>query len=223
MENNKSKKIKAIGLRRKGFSLSEICYKLNIPKSTVQGWTRNIRLTEPQKIRIKEKISAGGFKGRNRARRVLRYRKELWKKDIYSKAIQYIKDIYNDSRIGKLICGILYLCEGSKYPSSRQLVFSNSDPRIIELFLKLLRENFKVDENRFRCMITHRWDQKGEDLNRYWSRKTNIPLRQFYRSYGDKRTKGSATKRNDYKGICAVKYFNTNIQFELQSIGEAIL
>lgn len=215
-------KIKVIGLRKKGFSLSEISHNLNIPKSTIQGWVKNIQLTKLQRINIKEKILSGGCKGRNRARKVIEDKKELWKNNISSKATRYIKSVYKNSRIEKLICGILYLCEGAKYPSTRHLVFTNSDPRMIKLFLKLLKRNFKLDNKKFRCRIMHRWDQEEENLNKYWSRKTGIPLSLFYKSYGDKRTKGIATKKKNYKGICSIKYLDTNIQFELQAIGEAI-
>jgi abortive infection bacteriophage resistance protein len=69
----------------------------------------------------------------------------------------------------------------------------------------------------------HRWDQDGRKLNKYWSKQTGISLKQFYKSYKDKRTKDQPTKNKEYKGICSIQYFDTNIQFELQAIGESLL
>ena len=46
---------------------------------------------------------------------------------------------------------------------------------------------------------------------------------QFYRSYADQRTKTMTTRQRNYKGVCAVQYGSTEIQYELQAIGEAVL
>ena len=137
--------------------------------------------------------------------------------------MEQYKDIVNKkSALAKLICGILYLCEGAKYPSSKQMIFGSTDPRLIKTFLCLLRNNFAIDEKKIRCRIMHRHDQGGKRLNRYWSHVTQIPLRQFYKDYADKRTKGFATKKQDYRGICAVQYNSVDLQYELQCIGESI-
>ena len=69
----------------------------------------------------------------------------------------------------------------------------------------------------------HRWDQDGKSLNRYWSKLTKILPGQFYESYADKRTINKPTKKEGYKGVCAVMYFSTDLQFELQAIGESIV
>ncbi len=37
--------------------------------------------------------------------------------------------------------GILYICEGAKYPAARQLGFANTDPRMIRFFVLLLRQH----------------------------------------------------------------------------------
>ncbi len=60
-------------------------------------------------------------------------------------------------------------------------------------------------------------------LNKYWSNITGIPLHNFYKSKPDSRTKGKSTLKKDYKGVCAVHYLSTNLQFKLQSIGEIII
>ena len=117
----------------------------------------------------------------------------------------------------------MYLCEGGKYPSSRHLTFGNTDPAMIKTFLTLLRQHYEIAESKFRVRVMHRWDQDGAALRRYWSRVTGIPLRQFYRSYADRRTKGTPTRKYTYKGVCSVQYGDTTTQYELQAIGEAVL
>jgi len=68
----------------------------------------------------------------------------------------------------------------------------------------------------------HRYDQDGKSLNRFWSRLTRIPINHFYKSYGDKRTEGKPTLKENYKGICAIQYLSVDLQYELQLIGESI-
>ena len=94
---------------------------------------------------------------------------------------------------------------------------------VLKRALNMLRRHYDIDERKWRVRVTHRWDQDGEALNRYWSEITRIPLKQFYSSYADKRTKGTPTGRSHYKGVCCVQYGDTTLQYELQAIGEAIL
>lgn len=213
---------KAIDLRKKGLSLSEISDVINIPKNTIQGWVREIKLTKSQKERLKKKEAECGRKGLSKALQINRDRKIKWQESIKKRAKKFRTVLYKKNDIAKLLCGILYLCEGAKYPASRHLAFGSSDPRMIKLFLSLLRSNFNVDEKKFRCRIMHRYDQDGNALCRHWSKLTKIALSKFYRSYKDKRTKGQVTTNKDYKGICAVIYFSTDLQYELQSIGESL-
>jgi len=213
---------KAIGLRKKGHSLLEISDILNIPKTTIQGWVKNVKLTKKQEMRLMRKASECGKKGLAKALIVNKKKKEQWKNEIIRKTKRFKTIFDKKSDVAKLICGVLYICEGAKYPSSRQLVFANSDPRMIKLFLDLLRKNFNIDEKKFRCRVAHRYDQKGDSLSKYWSVLTKVPLTQFYRTYKDKRTKGKTTKKKDYKGICALCYLSADLQYEIQSIGETI-
>lgn len=214
---------RARNLRRKGWSLGEISLKMKIPKNTISSWVRDIQLTNQQTKRIKEKIASSGVVGRPLAIEVNRKKIEQWKEDTRN-SVKHFENIFlNNPELGKLACGLLYLCEGSKYPSTRCLVFGNSDPWIIRCFINLLRNSFNIDEKKLRCRIMFRYDQNLQELNKYWSNITRIPLHNFYKSKPDSRTKGKSTLKDNYKGICAVHYLSTNLQFKLQSIGEIII
>lgn len=210
-------------LRKCGRSLGEIKRKLNIPKNTLSGWVKDIQLSKIQKQRIKEKIIASGVIGRPLAVKVNREKIEKWKAGIREKVKHFEKYASKDPESGKLICGLLYLCEEAKYPASRFLHFGNSDYRLIYFFLNLLRKVYHIDENKLRFSIGHRFDQDYEELKRYWSNLTGIPKSKCLNSKPDKRTKGKPTLKKDYKGICRIIYYDTSLQFELQSIGEAII
>lgn len=215
-------KDRAARLRKRGYSLDEISRTLRISKSTVYHWVSNIGLTRDQLARLHKKEVACGAAALRKARRLQQKKMLDQRRKILCRAKKCAMIVRKKSPLAKLLCGVLYLCEGAKYPSSRQMIFGSTDPRMITTFLLLLRNNFPIDEKKLRCRIMHRYDQDGARLNKYWSRITRIPLAQFYRHYKDKRSKGSPTRKPFYKGICAVQYNSTGLQYELQSIGESL-
>lgn len=216
-------KEKTRDLRRQGWSLGEIIRKMKIPKNTLSGWLKDIRLTKKQEKRIKAKIIASAVIGRPLAVKVNREKMEEWKSNIRKKVKHYGQFATKNPEIGKLICGILYLCEGAKYPNSRYLYLGNSDPKIISFFINALRRYYKIDESKLRFSISYRWDQNFQKLKNYWSRITKIPESKCLNSIPDIRTKGKPTLRKGYMGICRIIYYSTALQFELQSIGETII
>lgn len=219
----KATKEKARFLRKRGWSMGEIRQKMNIPKNTLSGWVRDIRLTKAQQERIKEKIAASGAIGRPIAANLMRERMENWKNSVREKVKYFGKLSQRDQETGKLIRGILYLCEGAKYPSTKRLELINSDPQIIYFFVTSLRKIFHISEDKLRISLIYRWDQNMPELINFWSNLTKIPKTQFLNSKPDIRTKGQKTLRKDYMGVCKIIYYDTSLQFELQSIGETII
>ncbi len=218
-----SVKQQARELRRQGWSIGEINQKMKIPKNTISGWLKDICLSEQQKERIKQKIIASGSIGRPLAIKANREKIAKWKESIKNKVKHFGQLPLENPEIGKLICGLLYLCEGAKYPSTRQLQFINSDPKIIYFFINSLRKYFRVYENKFRVSVIYRYDQNLQQLINFWSNLTKIPRAQFLNSKPDIRTKGKRTLKKDYRGVCKIIYYDTSLQFELQTIGEEII
>lgn len=209
--------------RIRGWSLGEIANKINVPKNTLSGWVKDIKLTEEQIGRIKQKEINSATKARKQSKITWNNRVEKWKEGIRNQIKHLAKLSQKNPEIAKIICGTLYLCEGSKYPASKCLIFANSDPALIKYFLCALRTAFGINEEKLHCRIGHRWDQDLSELESYWSEITAIPLSRFYRSKPDKRTRGQPTLRPDYRGICTIQYTNTELQFKLQAIGEVII
>src|SRR3989338_8967098 len=214
----------ARSLRQQGLTHTEICQQIGaVPQATLSYWLRGIQLNGQHKARIDAKILASGAAGRPLAREAWERKLHRWRTVIEARVTPLGVLPYQDPSIGKLVLGIMYLCEGAKYPSSRNMMFGNTDPAMVKTFLTLLRQYYPIEEHRLRARVMHRWDQDGAALTRYWSRATRIPHRQFYRSYADARTKSSPTRKHDYKGVCCVQYGSTEIQYELQATGEAVL
>lgn len=214
---------RAIALRTEGRSLGEISVILTIPKNTLSGWVRHVSLTAAQRQRLISKEITSAARGRPLAVEAWRKKIERWKETIRSQVDHLGALPFTQPSIGQLACGLLYICEGGKYPSTRHRSFGNTDPRMIRFFLLLLRRHLSLDEKKFRVRVMHRWDQDEEALQRFWSQETDIPLEQFYPARADSRTKGKPTQRTDYRGICNIMYFSTTLQYTLQAIGDSAL
>jgi len=197
-------KEKATKLRKRGYSLKEISDKLGISKSTASLWASDISLNQKAKDRLKKRGILGQYKSillrRRRKKTILgRFRKAARKELVKNK---------NDKEIYRLLCSILFWCEGNKGLISA-LRFTNSDPGMIKCFLYCLREGFEIDENKFRALIhLHNYHDEEKQI-KYWSRITNIPKEKFYKSYRKPNT-GKRIKKN-YPGCLAITYFDAEL------------
>jgi hypothetical protein len=215
-------KEEVIKLRKKGKTYSEIqrILKRVIPKSTISYWCRSLPLPAGYQNKIEEynKFNL------NKARKVALIIKKQKRKDYLESIIRRNKHliaVLRNPDVAKIVLAMLYFCEGSKTQKG-SLMFGNSDPLIINLFLKLLRRCYKIDEQKFRCTLQGRADQDIKKLEKYWSRVTQIPLSQFYEPRIDPRTIGQVSKNPDYKGVCRIDYFSADIYNELKIIAQLI-
>lgn len=84
----------------------------------------------------------------------------------------------------------LYSCEGTKARRDHRTLsgricsieLTNSDPQIISIFSKFLRNIIVADWSRIRGQLFIYPDLEEGQLKRFWSRQSNIPLSQFQKS-----------------------------------------
>lgn len=215
-------KKKVISLRKEGRTYSEInrILKTNIPKSTLSVWSAHANLSDSEKVRIEKAILTNSQKGRLNALANNRVKRERYFLDIHER-IKHLKNILHDKNVAKIALSMLYLGEGSKTQKG-SLLFCNSDPGIINLFLRLFRYLYIIDESKFRCTLQCRADQDIKGLEKFWSRITEIPASKFYKAQIDPRTIGKPSKKLDYKGVCRIDYFSADIYHEIMKIGKLL-
>ena len=206
--------------RTKGFTYSEIQNKLRekIPKGTLSWWFRGIELPSFYADKARRLNLDALALGRQKAVLVNRKRRCVNLKDIYERN-RGLSKILRKRDVSKLVLAALYLGEGAK-KNRGSLTFANSDPGIITLFFRLLRAVYPINESRFRCTVLCRADQNSDRLNAFWSKTTQVPLKQFYGARIDPRTRGKITKNKDYKGVCRIDYFSSKVYDELKIIGD---
>lgn len=77
----------------------------------------------------------------------------------------------------------MYWCEGFQTDRASGIDFANSNPIMIQLFSRFLREICCVDRKRLRCYLYCYSNQNTADLITYWSSMAEIPKEQFTKPY----------------------------------------
>lgn len=197
-------KNKAIRLRKGGKSYGEILKQLSVSKSTLSLWLRDIELTEKQKsllLKGRQKSRYAGAKAKQR-QRIERT------KQIIEESKREVKRFWNDPLF---LAGLmLYWAEGDKSDNTENVKFSNSDPSLIQLIMRWFREICKVPEKKFRITIHIHELHCRSRTERYWSKITNIPLSQFYKTQ-IKQTSLRQRRNILYDGTCAVSVSNRDL------------
>lgn len=131
------------------------------------------------------------------------------------KAKEVVSNIKQNYFYEKIICALVYYCEGNKY-SKGGVMFTNSDPALVRSFLRLFRSSFSLDESKFRvCVHLHKYHNKDEQL-KFWSKNTKIPLGQFIKPY--LKNNSGLYKKKDYQGCVSIRYYDVNVARELNSL-----
>lgn len=185
----RSDKQYALKLRLSGRSYGDIRKLLGVPKSTLSDWFSGIALSAG----IKEKIEQKGRRGaitsllaHNKRQTTLAIARA---KEARNKAAQEIRNISVKDLM--LLGAALYWAEGHKRPlvrngrvlTSHPVSMTNSDPFLVKLFLRFLREFCKVPEERIKADIRIFRHQNENNLLKYWHKETGIPLSNFRKTY----------------------------------------
>ncbi|OGY98890.1 MAG: hypothetical protein A3B13_00380 [Candidatus Liptonbacteria bacterium RIFCSPLOWO2_01_FULL_45_15] len=220
--NNLNLQKEAMRLRKMGKTYGDIQKILNqrIPKSTLSFWSKNAQLS-PRHIELIRKRAEERMNNARLISAETNRKKREKRLESIKKGIKHLALLMKNPDVGKIALTMLYFGEGSKTRKG-SLTFGNSDSRIISLFLRLLRECYEIDENKFRCTLQCRADQDINKLERFWSDITKIPSALFYKARIDPRTIGKPSKKLDYKGVCRIDYFSADIYNELKIIAQDI-
>jgi transcriptional regulator with XRE-family HTH domain len=199
-------KIKAQALRRRGQSINEIAQELNISKSTVSIWCRNISLTPGQIKRLVRKQTSKSYEGRLKGLEKIR-QKRLQEVELLRK--EGIKEIKKLNKREFLIAGVaIYWSEGYTAPVNYEVGFTNSDPKMILFMLEWFKKCCKVSDDRFslRVGINEIHKDRIREVEKYWSQLTKIPLSQFNKiSLKKTKIKKIYENHNEHYGTLRIK------------------
>lgn len=195
---------KALNLREKGHSYSQIKDKLGISKSTLSGWLCNIPLPDERIKELRDFNSVRIEKYRNTIRR----KKETRLKDVYKKVS---RDIGKFSKREIFLLGLfLYWGEGTK-SASCSVQLTNTNPSMIKFFIKWL-ELLGINKKDLKIKLHLYSDVNINDSIAFWSKEIKIPAGQFKKPYIKKTKLKSITYKSGFgKGTCCVIFGGRNL------------
>lgn len=184
-------------LRLRGASLNEIAVDLGIPKSTVRFWCRDIKLSKKQLQRLEEKQRFGGI---------------LAAEKIREGRLRLIEQLTKEGRgqIGRLsprdllIAGAaLYWAEGYR-KGDGEFGFTNSDPTMIKLILRWLKDVWNISEDNIhlRICINNSHRERIRSIQKFWSTVTGLTASHF-----SKPTLINVSNKKNY--LNSERYFGT--------------
>jgi len=190
-------KQKAITMRKKGMSYSQIKEKIKVSKSTLSGWLSGMPLSEK---RIRE-LRADSPIRIERYRNTMRVKRDAKNKIAYQ---NIAKKIGNISDREFLIAGLfLYWAEGSK-TKNFSIALTNTNPAMLVLFIRWLKF-FGVPKSKLKVHLHLYSDMNVKKQMNFWSKTLKIPLSQFRKPYIKKTKLSSITYANGFgQGTCSV-------------------
>lgn len=197
--SNKQRFKQCIKLRKQGLSYSEIRQKVPIAKSTLQNWLTLAGLTLTQEhlqIQLHKRLEKR--QAAIEASRITRTKKA--DKEINAFVQEYKKFLNDPFFISGLM---LYEAEGSKDGNCR---FSNSDYRLIQMFVKFMEKYFLLNRKRNMHFRVYIHETRKDDLEKimwFWSKKLDVSRDKFSLSW----KKNIVTSRRtnvDYVGQLSV-------------------
>jgi len=158
---------KARQLRIQGMAVRQIADTLGVSRSSISLWVRDIELTEAQQEVLKKQQPRWG--AQNKGSKTNR-EKFLKVRIVYQ---EEGREKAKEGRSLHIIGCMLYWAEGAK--RRNDLYFVNSDTNMMLLFIRFLREEPFVSDEKMTITITCHHQEDIERVNAYWTGVLGLP------------------------------------------------
>lgn len=211
------KHLRAIELRKQGWSYSQIKKELQVSKSSLSLWLRQYPLTKDQLHKL--------VNGSARELRVERYR--LTRQASREKRL---REIYNHERARMVplskrelwVAGLfLYWGEGGK-TADGTVVLSNTNPKVVKFFLYWLTKVCFIKKPQIRIRLHLYKDMIVSEEIEYWSRELGLHPDQFQRPYVKATTLRGLTYKTFGHGTCNLIVHGQKLRHQILMGIEAI-
>ncbi len=209
-----------------GRSYNEITRLLKIPKSTLSGWFTDLKLPEKATKRLSDRVHAASLLGlvaRNKNQTTIAQSRS---KEMHDRGEKLIKNI---SKRDLLVIGtVLYWAAGYKRPvvingkvrTSHRVSLTNSDPNLISIFLKFLREICKIPNEKITIWVRYFEHQDQVYLLDFWKKRCNIPYSNFRKTL--QTVSISSQRKKSYNslpfGVAQISVNSTNLYHKIMGL-----
>lgn len=178
-------KADALHMRIAGHSYNEINAKLGVPKSTLSVWLRDVILSEKAQTRLHARVHQGVLNGFVKRNKLQTHEAQKRAKLIRETAQNDISIIAKEDL--KLIGVALYWAEGykrlvmkdGKERTGHAISFVNSDPEMVKIFMRFLRQTLEVRDDEFRIAMRLYPNINEKVAMKYWMNVINLNKQNF--------------------------------------------
>ena len=196
----------AVALRKQGLSYPQISRRLAVSKSTLSTWLRTIPVVLEQKRVMPSEI----FRTQGQRLHAKRVAQIAVTTDQACKEINALS-----SYELKLAGAMLYWAEGTKNPETEPVAISNSDPELVRLALRWLREVCQVPDHKIRIEMHIHTDLDEEECLAFWMKIVRLPREQFIKTQIKKSSLGHRKKRS-YWGTIQIRVWDRQLYRRIQ-------
>ncbi len=205
----------ALKLRKNGLSYKQIGDRLNLPKSTLSYWLKDLKISARAKNKISkrahEKSVAALIKRNIQQTALAKNRADI----IIKNAKKEFRFLVNNKLF---LTGIsLYWAEGYKkgaYGSKWKCVdFANSDPDMIRIMLKFFRLVCGAKDEKIKIQLMAHKNIKIEKAKKFWLELSGLPQSQFINTF-IRNKKGRKNNLLDY-GTVHIRISDVKLFFRI--------
>jgi hypothetical protein len=204
----------AVQLRISGNSYGEISKKLNIAKSTLSFWLKDLKISAKAQDRINnrgKKISTRALINRNKRQTEVAHSRSLTIREENARLIGSLT-----ARELLLVGTALYWGEGYKKGAEgsnwKCVDFTNSDPTMIKMIMRFFRETCWVKNESFKIQIMLHNNIFKKEALKFWSKVTKVPKKQFIKISIIKSKASKEKQKNVLKyGTVHIRVYNTDL------------
>jgi len=196
---------RALALRQKEMSYSQIKEILHISKSTLSTWLKNYPLSE-ERIKL---LRDNNQRRIERCRETKKRKKEERLDNFYKE--QKKSNLPLSNRELYLAGLFLYWGEGAKTRIA-ELSVSNTDPVVIKFFLLWFTDSLSFPKQKIRIGLHLYADMNIEEEIKFWSDFLTIPTTQFYKPYVKNVDSNSITHKGGFgHGTCNIRVLDARL------------
>ena len=201
------RRLEARRLRREhGLSLKEICVILGVSKSSASVWVRDIQLSETQIARLQDKQKA--FQNQLRGAQGVRRKHEQLRRRYQAEGRETARE---NNHLHMAGC-MLYWAEGRKRRNSLEL--TNSDPDMLQFYMRFLRESLGVEDGQIRleinCYVNNGISES--QIAQFWLEKLQLTQHCLVKTQVNKQPTSSRQQgRKLLYGVCTISVHNTRL------------
>lgn len=192
------KRIRALELRKQEMSYSQIKSELNVSKSTLSLWLRDLPLTHKriQELRGSNEGRIEKYRATRRKTRDKRY------VEVYERELKHLFPLSERERY---IAGLfLYWGEGGK-TRPFELSLGNTNPQLVKFFLHWAIEHLDIPKSKIKARLQLYADMYIDSEIKYWSKVLGLPVKNFRKPYIKATTLRGLTFKGFGHGTCDLR------------------